>query len=111
MGRVAVLGSGKTHRHKDAKAGRTAMKDAEWARVKSNGRQVSLSPPLQPLRLLGADPKRRSKYPRTSLGERIVLGPPLKSCASFVRPRVPAGSLFSQLRFSAAFPALISGFF
>lgn len=28
MGRVVFLGSGKAHRHRDAKVGRTAMKDA-----------------------------------------------------------------------------------
>lgn len=61
--------------------------------------------------MLDADPKRRSKYLLTSLGEHIVLGPPLNSCESFVWPCELAGSLFSQLRFSAAFPALISGFF
>ena len=61
--------------------------------------------------MLDADLKRRSKYLLTSLGKHIVLGPPLNSCVSFVGPHEPAGSLFSQLRFSAAFPALISGFF
>lgn len=58
--------------------------------------------------MLDADPKRSSKHLLTSLGERIILDPSLNSCASFVGPHEPAGSL---LRFSGAFPALISGFF
>lgn len=47
-----------------------------------------------------------SAFPPAKL---TFLDPSLNSCASLVGPCEPFGPLFSQLRFSGAFSALISG--
>ena len=71
------------------------------------GGEKGVFPQLQPLRMLGADPRISSKCLCANPANPSDLS--LAVCAPLIGPGEPSAPLLSQLRFPGAFPALISG--